>query len=155
MSLYFIWRSATHWFNQRSPNHQLSSNEFTQTSGYHNQWPPGNISNAWFVEYFMMTSSNGYICRVTDPLCGEIPGPRRIPPHKGQWRGALMVSLICAWINALVNNGEAGDLRRHLAHYDVILMCLILRIRHLQSLQQALMIRRWFIAPSLTPMIKL
>ena len=40
-------------------------------------------------------------------------------PHKGQWRGALMLSLICVWINGWVNNGEAGDLRRHRAHYDV------------------------------------
>ena len=24
--------------------------------------------------------------------------------HKGQWRGALMFSLICAWINGWVNN---------------------------------------------------
>ena len=43
-------------------------------------------------------------------------------PHKGQWRGALMFSLICARINGWVNNGEAGDLRRHRAHYDVIVM---------------------------------
>ena len=44
-------------------------------------------------------------------------------PHKGQWRGALMFSLICVWINGWVNNREAGDLRRYLAHYDVIVMC--------------------------------
>ena len=43
-------------------------------------------------------------------------------PHKGQWRGALILSLICAWINASVNNHEADDLRRHSAHYDVTLM---------------------------------
>ena len=43
-------------------------------------------------------------------------------PHKGQWRGALMFSLICAWINDWVNNGEAGDLRRNHAHYDAIVM---------------------------------
>ena len=43
-------------------------------------------------------------------------------PHKGQWRGTLMFSLICARINGWVNNGEAGDLRRHRAHYDVIVM---------------------------------
>ena len=43
-------------------------------------------------------------------------------PHKGQWCGALMFSLICVWINDWVNNREAGDLRRHLAHYDVIVM---------------------------------
>ena len=40
-------------------------------------------------------------------------------PHKGQWRGALMFSLICAWIKGWVNNREAGDLRRHRVHYDV------------------------------------
>ena len=30
-------------------------------------------------------------------------------PHKGQWRGSLMFSLICVWINRWVNNREAGD----------------------------------------------
>ena len=43
-------------------------------------------------------------------------------PHKGQWRGALMFTLICARINGWVNNCEAGDLRRNRAHYDVIVM---------------------------------
>ena len=42
--------------------------------------------------------------------------------HKGQWRGALMFSLICVWMNGWVNNREAGDLRRYRAHYDVIVM---------------------------------
>ena len=42
--------------------------------------------------------------------------------HKVQWRGALVFSMICAWINGWVNNREAGDLRRHRAHYDVIVM---------------------------------
>ena len=42
--------------------------------------------------------------------------------HKGQWRGALIFSLICVWINGWVNNREAGDLRRYRAHYDVIVM---------------------------------
>ena len=43
-------------------------------------------------------------------------------PHKGQWRGALMFSLICVGINDWVNNREAGDLRRNRAHYDVTVM---------------------------------
>ena len=43
-------------------------------------------------------------------------------PHKGQWRRALMSSLICALINNWVNNREAGDLRRNGAHYDVTVM---------------------------------
>ena len=42
--------------------------------------------------------------------------------HKGQWRGALMFSLICAWMNGWVNYREAGDLRRHRAHHDVTVM---------------------------------
>ena len=43
-------------------------------------------------------------------------------PRKGKWRGALMFSLICAWIHAWVNNGEAGDLRRHRVYYDVTVL---------------------------------
>ena len=43
-------------------------------------------------------------------------------PHKGQWRGALMFSLIYAWISDWVNNREAGDLRCHHGHYDVMVI---------------------------------
>ena len=58
-------------------------------------------------------------------------------PHKGQWRGALMFSLIGAWINGWVNNCEADDLRCHHAHYDVTLM-----IRHLfLAIETAVIIR--------------
>ena len=43
-------------------------------------------------------------------------------PQTGQWRGALMFFLTGAWTNGWVNNREADDLRRHCAHYDVIVM---------------------------------
>ena len=43
-------------------------------------------------------------------------------PHKSQWRGALIFSLICAWINGWLNKRDAGDLRRHYVHYDVTVM---------------------------------
>ena len=43
-------------------------------------------------------------------------------PRKGQWRGALVFSVIDAQINGWVNTGEAGDLRSHHTHYDVIVM---------------------------------
>ena len=52
-----------------------------------------------------------------------VRGSHRSPvnsAHKGQWREASMFSLICAWINDWVNNGDAGDLRRHRARYDAI-----------------------------------
>ena len=46
-------------------------------------------------------------------------------PHIGQWRGALMLSFICAWRNGWVNDREAGDIGRHRAHYDVTVMSVI------------------------------
>ena len=55
-------------------------------------------------------------------LCaGNSPVPVN-SPHKCQWRGALMFSLICARINDWVNNREAGDLRRHRGHYGISVM---------------------------------
>ena len=66
----------------------------------------------------MMTSSDGNISALLAICVGNSPVPVN-SPHKGQWRGALMVSLICSWTNRWVNNREADDLRRHQAHYDV------------------------------------
>ena len=83
----------------------------------------------------MMSSTNGNIFRVTGHLCGEFTGPRWIPPSKGQWHGALMFSLICAWINDWVNNRKAGDLRRHRAHYDVSVM--IIRLLDIWGIDSA------------------
>ena len=54
----------------------------TRPMACHHPIPSGN----------MMTSSNGNIFRVTGPL---IKSPVN-SPHKCQWRGALMFSLICA-----------------------------------------------------------
>ena len=45
-------------------------------------------------------------------------------PRKGQWHGALLFSLICAWINGWVKDHEAGELRCQRAHYDVTVMSL-------------------------------
>ena len=62
-----------------------------------------SIMHQWQYAVCMMMPSNGNISAL-------------------QWRGALMFSLICAWINRWVNNREAGHLRRHRAHYDVFVM---------------------------------
>ena len=48
------------------------------------------------------------ICARNSPVTGEFPAQRPVTR-------TLMLSLICAWIN----NGDAGDLSRHRAHYDV------------------------------------
>ena len=61
-------------------------------------------------------------------LCaGNSPVPVN-SPHKGQWRGVLMFSLICVWINGWVNNRESGYLRRNRGHHDVIVMCVTITL---------------------------
>ena len=58
-------------------------------------------------------------------LCAGNSLVRVNSPHKVQWRGALMFSLIYTPINDWVNNREAGDLRRHSGHYDVNVMIIM------------------------------
>ena len=82
----------------------------------------------WLIPYmhvYMMTSSNRNIFRVTGPLCREFTGDRWIPRTKASNVELWMLSLICTWQNGWLNNGEAGDLRHHRAHYDVIVMTCI------------------------------
>ena len=69
----------------------------------------------WWRHQMETFSASLALCAENSPVTGE-------SPHKGQWRGALMFSLICALINGWVNNLEADDLRRHHTHYDVIVM---------------------------------
>ena len=68
---------------------------------------------------FIMTSSNWDVFHITGPFVRGIHQLQVNSLHKGQWQRALVLSLICAWINCWVNNLEAGDLRHHCAHYDV------------------------------------
>ena len=54
-------------------------------------------------------------CARNSPVTSEFPAQRPVTR-------SFDVSLISAQINGQVNNGEAGDLRRHRAHYDVTVM---------------------------------
>ena len=72
--------------------------------------------------FSMMPLSNGnFFPRYWPFVRGMLRSPVN-SPHKGQWLGALMFSFICAWIHGWVKHREAGELRRHRAHYDVIVM---------------------------------
>ena len=97
----------------------------------------------------MMTSSNEKHFPRYWPF---VRGIHRSPvnsPHKGQWRGALIFSLTCARINELVNNGEAGDLRRSHAHYDVTVMgkdCMwICKVMKLFQVATRTVLSVWFV----------
>ena len=89
----------------------------TKRSGnsVHNPWGLLYESMPWWRHQMETFSALLALC------AGNSPVPVN-SPHKGQWRGALMFSLICARINDWVNNREAGDLRRHRGHYDVNVM---------------------------------
>ena len=106
-----------------------------------------------FLAYTVGSDTGRFLHRVADLIVHDdvikwkhfpcywqfVRGIHRSPgnyPHKGQWRGALMFSLICTGINGWINNGEAGDLRRYRGHYDVNVMrnehtCVTARIQWL------------------------
>ena len=69
----------------------------------------------------MMTSSNGNLFRVTGPLCEEFTGPGEFPSQTPVIR-SFDVFFDLRPSKRWVNNPEAGDLRRHRAHYDVNVM---------------------------------
>ena len=88
-------------------------------------------------------------------------------PHKGQWLGTLLLSLIWAWTNGCVHNRGTGDLRHIRAHYDVTVMvmaanhdCMYQKHDRFPSLwkwpliklflSEAFCLRRWEISKSLT-----
>ena len=64
-------------------------------------------------------------------------------PDTDQWRGALMFSLIYAWTNGWVNNQDAGDLRRHRAHYDVTVMWCRTVIQWSFGVQRVTLVQFW------------
>ena len=65
-----------------------------------------------------------YVCNIFMllALCEGIHWSTVDSHHKGQWREALVFSLICAWTNGRASTRYSGDSRRHLAHYDVIVL---------------------------------
>ena len=82
----------------------------------------GPMSERDMLHLNIMTSSNGNIFLVTGPLCGEFTGHRWIPLAKASDVELWGFLWSVPWINGWVNNCEAGDLRCHRAHYDVIVM---------------------------------
>ena len=64
--------------------------------------------------------------RVTGPLCGEFTGHRWIPLTKASDAEFWCFLWSAPWTNGGVNNRDADDLRRHRAHYDVIVMSKVL-----------------------------
>ena len=102
----------------------LSSIEISKT--YPNQHYNKTLGYVWLVlpsaDISMMTSSKWKYFPCHFPFMRGIHRSTGKSPHKSQWRGTLMFSLISAQINGWVNSRQAGDLRRHRAYYDVTVL---------------------------------
>ena len=89
------------------------------------------------------------LCAGNSPVTGEFPSQRPVTR-------SFDASFISAWIKGWVNNPEAGDLRRHRGHYDVIVMTgqtethwrsshwywALIRGEHMHNLLMSALIRR-------------
>ena len=71
----------------------------------------------WWCHQMETYSALLTICEGNSPVTGKFHAQRPVTR-------SFDISLICARINGWVNNREADDLRRHRAHYDVIVMYL-------------------------------
>ena len=80
-----------------------------------NTWTLMNTFNTWLRHSMETFSALLAICAGNSPVPGEFPAQRPV-------KRSFDVSLSCASVNAWANNLEAGDLRRHRAHYDVSAM---------------------------------
>ena len=58
------------------------------------------------------------LCAGSSPVTGKFPTQMSVSR-------SFKVFWICIWINGWVNNREADDLRRHRAHYDVTVKCIV------------------------------
>ena len=126
-----VWNTMTYWTKlygkqyqaiiEYSTLHKAAVTRLLLSSEY---WDKFHQDNAWWRH--RITTKYSYTvwyCYHDDVIKWKhfprnwpfVRGIHRSPvnsPHKGQWREALMFSLICVWINDWVNNHGAGDLRR-------------------------------------------
>ena len=101
--------------------HGVSSQESTLWSvGSHHRL--GKTDETWWRHQMETFSASLGLCPGNEPVTGEFPSQRPVTR-------SFDVSFICAWTNGWVNNREAGDLRRHHTHYDVIVILQLSAIR--------------------------
>ena len=102
------------WFETPSRPLWRQRNEITAPNLYINHWcvvanltPRHKLQLNWNPNHDDVIKWKHFLRN-----CPSVRGIHRSPvnsPHKGQWRGALMFSLICAWTNGWANNEEAGS----------------------------------------------
>ena len=115
----FVFRQGTHSVTLWSPLcgrwgaewALLKVNTLNLQDGAWSKYFP--VTAVWWcvASYNMMTSSNGNIFRVTGPLWRNPPVTGGFP-HKGQWGGTFMFSLISIHLNSLIMTSSNGSIFR-------------------------------------------
>ena len=113
---------ATHVYTEESvPTFSMATHARVTVHGRATSVISVRVSMEGNLQIHIVTSSNGTFPRYW-PFVRGIHRSLVNSPHEGQWRGTLKFSLICAWTNGWATPRDAGELRRHCAHYDVTIM---------------------------------
>ena len=104
----FIYQESLMWFG--TVGSSIDENQRNCFGNKTNMWRQNNnglldsqrivrpkLTLAWWRHQIKTFSALLALCAGNLPVTGD-------SPHKGQWRGALLCSLICVWINGWVNN---------------------------------------------------
>ena len=78
--------------------------------------PAGGPERSWWRHRMETISAILDLCEGNTPITGGFPSQRPVTRSSD-------VCLIFASTNGWANNRDAGDLRRHRAHYDVTIIC--------------------------------
>ena len=129
--LQYIWVRYEHDFmglgcHCKSHHHSSHTVRFRQLN---------HTELSWWRHQMEIFSTLLALCAGKSPVTGEFRTQRPVTR-------SFEVSLICAWINGLVNNRETGDLRPHRAHYDVILIMYLHLDKHIEH-QGISSIQKW------------
>ena len=84
-----------------------------------------SVHIAWWSHQMEAFSALLALCAGNSPVTGEFPAQRPV-------MRSFDVFFDLGWINGWINNREAGDMRRHRAHYDVVVMnmdCLLPKVQ--------------------------
>ena len=107
----FDWRKCIWKCRLQNGAHFVTASVDTHHNVY--GWPTASkISPTWWRHQMGTFSALLAICAGNSSVPGELPTKRPVTRSFD----------VLSWINDWVNNGKAGDLRRHHAHYDVTAM---------------------------------
>ena len=120
------------WWLGDAGSRSLSAMMLTRTVS-----APGGLHYSCWRHQMETFSMSPALCEGNPPVTGGFPSQRPV-------KQSFDVFFICAWTTCWANNRDAGDFRRHHAHYDVTVVwyilprrkcykCSVLLIKHVRN----------------------